>query len=185
GIQALEEPAGTHDKETGEWPSKLGYALRDVFARTFGVWREGEGGRDVVFDVIFPRGTRLPAPGGPPLEARRAYSPAHNVGHFRYLEASHLDQAGQPTGDIAVWDEVRFPLDPTLAGREHLDGAAVERSDAVAHQEIEERYACHATGALAVTIENLTARYERRYTLGRWAARSAVVSPRGRAGRRR
>src|SRR5262249_14088441 len=37
-----------------------GYALRDVFSRNFGVWRESEAGRRMTFDVIFPRGTPLP-----------------------------------------------------------------------------------------------------------------------------
>jgi molecular chaperone DnaK len=89
-----------------------GYTLREVFSRNFGVWREGEAGRVKIFDVIFPRGTRLPAPGELPLAVQRRYRPVHNVGHFRYLEASDLDDAGQPAGDIAVWDEVWFPLDP-------------------------------------------------------------------------
>ncbi|HYB43846.1 MAG TPA: Hsp70 family protein [Candidatus Methylomirabilis sp.] len=162
-----------------------GYPLRDVFSQNFGVWREGEDGRAVVFDVIFPRGTRLPAPGGPPLEVRRLYTPVHNIGHFRYLEASQIDTAGQPSGDIAVWDEVRFPLDPALADRDDLERASVERSTRAKGQEIEERYVCQPTGTLAVTIANVTSRYERNYPLGRWAGRSAVVSARGQARRRR
>ena len=86
-----------------------GYALRDVFSRNFGVWREGEAGRRMTFDVIFPCGTPLPGPGEPPLTVRRIYQPVHNIGHLRYLEASSVDGSGQPAGDIAVWDEVLFP----------------------------------------------------------------------------
>src|SRR5262249_57132733 len=89
-----------------------GYTIRDVFSRNFGVWREGDNGRVMVFDIIFPRGTPLPAPGEPSLMVRRGYLPAHNIGHFRYIEASGVDEGGQPVGDIAVWDEVRFPMDP-------------------------------------------------------------------------
>ena len=92
-----------------------GYALRDVFSRNFGVWREGDAGRRMTFDVIFPCGTPLPGPGEPPLTVRRIYQPVHNIGHLRYLEASTVDGSGQPAGDIAVWDEVLFPLDPALA----------------------------------------------------------------------
>jgi molecular chaperone DnaK (HSP70) len=161
------------------------YTLHEVFSCNFGVWREAEGGRLKVFDVIFPRGTRLPAPNEPPLAVRRRYHPAHNVGHFRYLEAGHVDSAGQPTGDITVWDEVWFPLDPALAGHEHLATALVEPSPIAANQQIEEHYACNAAGALAVTIDNLTARYKREYTLGRWSSKPrAVQAPVRRRGRR-
>ena len=73
-----------------------GYALRDVFSRNFGVWREGDAGRRMTFDVIFPRGTPLPGPGEPPLTVRRIYQPVHNIGHLRYLEASGVDGSGQP-----------------------------------------------------------------------------------------
>jgi len=162
-----------------------GYALRDVFSRNFGVWREGEGGRVMVFDVIFPRGTRLPAPDEPPLAVRRRYQPAHNVGHFRYLEASHVDGTGQPAGDIAVWDEVLFPLDPALEAHEHLAIAPVEPSETAAIQQIEERYACNAAGTLAVTIHNLTSQYMREYTLGRWSAKAAAVAAPAKRRRRR
>jgi molecular chaperone DnaK (HSP70) len=152
-----------------------GYALRDVFSRNFGVWREGDAGRRMTFDVIFPRGTPLPGPGEPPLTVRRAYRPVHNIGHLRYLEASGVNASGQPDGDIAVWDDVLFPLDPALAADPHLDRAAVAPSEAAAVQEIEEHYACDAEGALAVTISNLTSDYARRYTLGRWSAKAAAV----------
>jgi molecular chaperone DnaK (HSP70) len=43
-----------------------GYKLREVFTRNFGVWREGDGGRRVIFDPLFPKGTPLPAPGEHP-----------------------------------------------------------------------------------------------------------------------
>jgi molecular chaperone DnaK (HSP70) len=162
-----------------------GYALRDVFARNFGVWREAEAGRVMVFDVIFPRGTRLPAPGQPPLCVERRYQPAHNVGVFRYLEASHLDPAGQPTGDIAVWDEILFPLDPALSGRDDLAAAPVERSETAEGQQIEEHYACSAAGTVSVTIENVTSKYQRTYALARWSKPSAPVPAPARKRRRR
>ena len=62
--------------------------------------------RAMVFDAIFPRGTRLQGPGEPPLAVERRYEPAHNVGHYRYIEAGQLDGRVQPAGDITVWDEV-------------------------------------------------------------------------------
>src|ERR1700722_15118228 len=92
-----------------------GYKLREMFTRNFGVWREGYAGQLMVFDSIFPRGTRLPGAGEPPLSVRRRYRPVHNVGDFRYLEASTVGDDGQPSGDITVWDEILFPFDPALA----------------------------------------------------------------------
>ena len=152
-----------------------GYTLHDMFTRNFGVWREGDNGRVAVFDVIFPRGTRLPVPGESPRAVERQYRPVHNVGHFRYLEASQLGDAGQPAGDIALWDEVWFPLDPALAVHPDVADVPVERSDAAACQQIEEHYTCHATGTLAVAIRNVTAHYGREYTLGRWSRQPAAL----------
>lgn len=161
-----------------------GYALRDVFARNFGVWREAEGGQVMVFDVIFPRGTRLPSPGEPPLAVARRYRPVHNVGHFRYLEASHVD-GKQPRGDLAVWDEVWFPFDPALVSHPDLQRASVARSDVAAGQEIEERYECTAAGTVAVTIRNVTAQYQRGFAIGRWAPTAAPLVPPAKRRRRR
>jgi len=162
-----------------------GYALREVFSRHFGVWREADAGRVMVFDVIFPRGTPLPGPDEPPLSVRRRYQPVHNVGHLRYLEASHVDEGGRPAGDIAVWDEVYFPLDPALQTHDRLERAPVEASATAADQEIEERYACTAAGTLAVSIHNLTSRYAREYTLARWSTKPTLAPLPGRRRARR
>lgn len=162
-----------------------GYTLRDVFARNFAVWREAEGGRVMVCDVIFPRGTRLPGQSEPPLSVERHYHPVHNVGHFRYLEASQVDGEGRPQGDIAVWDEVWFPFDPSLAAHPDLRRASVDPSDTAASQDIEEHYACSAAGTVAVTIRNVTAQYQRDYTIGRWAPPTAPVVLPAKSRRRR
>ncbi len=153
------------------------YTLREVFTRNFGVWRESESGQRMIFDPIFPRGTRLPAAGEPPLSVSRRYQPVHNVGDFRYLEAAGVDQNGQPSGDITVWDEILFPFDPALAERPTLTGVTVEKSDAAARQEIEEHYACDATGVVTVTIQNTVSHYGREFKLGRWSGKAAVVRP--------
>jgi molecular chaperone DnaK (HSP70) len=152
-----------------------GYTLRELFTRNFGVWREAEGGQRMVFDPIFPAGTRLPAANGTPLTVERIYSPVHNIGHFRYLEASSIDAAGDPSGDIAVWDEILFPFDPALGDGRAVDRVAVQRSAAAQGQQIEERYSCDASGMVSVTIRNLTAHYGRKYQLGRWSGKSKVV----------
>jgi molecular chaperone DnaK (HSP70) len=154
-----------------------GYTLREVFTRNFGVWRESEGGHRMVFDPVFPAGTRLPAAGEEPLTVARSYQPVHNIGHFRYLEASQVDAEGQPSGDITVWDEILFPFDPALAEVRALDRMPVERSAGTEGQQIEERYSCDATGCVTVMIRNLSSHYGREYRLGRWSGKASVVKP--------
>lgn len=155
--------------------AQSGYVLRDKFHRNFGVWRESEGGRVAVFDPLFPKGTPLPGPGEAPPSIERRYSPVHNIGHFRYLECSHMDETGRPAGDIAVWDEVRFPFDPALQEAGGLESAAVTRAPGVEGQQVEERYVLTPAGAVEVRISNLTSGYSRTYRLGRWASKAEAV----------
>jgi molecular chaperone DnaK (HSP70) len=158
-----------------------GYTLQEIFHRHFGVWREREQGRGVVFDPLFPKGSPLPAPGESSIDIRRRYTPVHNIGHFRYLECSHMTEDNRPDGDITIWDDIRFPFDPALAGAEELAGAAVTHTDAVRDQLIEESYSVDATGLVEVKIGNLTSGYSRSFRLGRWAAKPDTLVP----GRRR
>lgn len=154
-----------------------GFTLNEVFTRHFGVWREREAGRVMTFDPIFSQGTRLPSSSGKCLEVTRLYTPVHNIGHFRYLEASALLDDGEPSGDISVWDEIQFPFDPSLAGSVDLGRLPIGPSDAAPAQMIEERYSCDATGAVAVRIRNLTSGYDREYKLGHWSGGNGVVQP--------
>lgn len=156
--------------------AQTGYVLRERFTRFFGVWREGDAGRRITFDALFAKGTVLAGPGERPVEIRRRYSPVHNIGDFRYLECSHLDEAGQPTGDVTVWDEIRFPFDPSLR---ELNGEVVpvSYSPLASRQTIEEAYTCDASGTVGVRITNLTSGYSRDYRLGRWADKEAVLTP--------
>jgi molecular chaperone DnaK (HSP70) len=153
---------------------QAGYVLSERFTRYFGVWRETDGGSTIIFDPLFGKGTPLPKPGEKPIRILRRYTPAHNIGHFRYLECSHVSHEGQPAGDVTVWDEIRFPFDPAF---QNSEDATVERSGAVISQQIEEEYASDASGAVTVTIRNLTSKYERQYRLGRWAAQGLPVTP--------
>jgi molecular chaperone DnaK (HSP70) len=160
---------------------QTGYQLREKFTRHFGVWREGNQGLEVIFDPLFPKGTPLPAPGDPPLRVTRSYHPAHNIGHFRYLECGWCNDDGQPKGDISVWDEILFPFDPDLQDQRNLEPRAVVRSDKAFEQEIEETYLCDGSGSVTVRIANTRAGFDRSYLIGRWAARGPSIV----AGRRR
>ena len=146
---------------------EAGYSLSERFTRHFGVFREAGAGADVVFDPIFEKGLPLPSDGEPPLVAVRSYRSAHNVGHFRFVECSRLT-AGRPDGDLTPWDEVRFPFDPRLRPLDALDGEPVVRLPAEG-AEVEERYACLASGAVEVTVRVPGDGFERTYRLGRHA----------------
>ncbi|SPF36983.1 Hsp70 heat shock protein [Candidatus Sulfopaludibacter sp. SbA4] len=147
-----------------------GYVLRDRFARHFGVWREADHGRDVAFDLLFPRGLELPRRGAPPLRVVRSYRPIHNIGHFRYVEAARIGADGQPSGDLTLWDDIQFPFDPALRGSADLTLIDVSRKGAGSGCEVEEEYSCDASGIVKVTIWNRSAAYSREYTLGRWSS---------------
>jgi molecular chaperone DnaK (HSP70) len=154
-----------------------GYMLQEIFHRHFGVWREREEGRGVTFDPLFPKGSPLPAPGENSISIRRRYAPVHNIGHFRYLECSHMTDDGRPDGDLTIWDEIRFPFDPALAGAEELESTVVAHSDAVRDQCIEESYSVDATGLVEVRISNLSSGYSRVFRVGRWADKPETVVP--------
>jgi hypothetical protein len=151
-----------------------------MFGRHFGVWREAEAGKAVAFDPLFEKGFTLPAPGQEPATISRVYSPVHNIGHFRFLECSHLTADGRPAGDIALWDEISFAFDPEVQDTD-LSGATVLHVPHLQGHRIEEIYSVTPSGTIKVTIANLTSGYAREYRLARWAPQSEPAA----VGRRR
>jgi molecular chaperone DnaK (HSP70) len=139
--------------------------VRDQFNRNFGLWREGDHGGTIVFDLIFPRGMRLPAPGEPPLMVERIYQPAHNIGYFRFLESSQLNEQGQPTGEILNWDRIQFPFDSRLQQHPDLAQAPVTPLANPNGLRIHERYTCDAAGSVRVNISAEPAGYVREYSI--------------------
>jgi molecular chaperone DnaK (HSP70) len=143
--------------------------VQEQFNRNFGMWRETDHGGTIYFDLIFPRGVRLPAVGEEPLRIERIYRPAHNIGHFRYLESSQLDEQGQPKGEIANWDQILFPFDPQLQNHPNLASVPV---GAIAHGvdlRIREEYTCDAAGNVRVSIHVEPGGYAREYSISQAA----------------
>ncbi len=155
--------------------SQSGCVLHERFTRNFGLWREADEGRGVVFDLVFARGTELPGPKQPPLRSVRAYHPAHNVGHFRYLECARLAQDGRPVGEIADWDDIRFPFDPELQDRADLGAVSVKRTATAPDFVVEETFTCDSSGNLAVLISNKSTGYEKKFRLGRWSEKQPKI----------
>lgn len=143
--------------------------LRDQFTQNFGVWREADDGRNVVFDVIFPRGVKLPSRGEDPLRVVRRYHPAHNIGHFRYLECAQLGADNQPEGEISNWDDVRVAFDPKLRDSEDLARQPIHRITPAREVLIEEEYTCDASGEVKVSIRDKSTQRSHEYRLGRWS----------------
>ena len=145
------------------------HPLRDRFTTNFGVWREADEGHNVIFDVIFPRGAKLPSRGGEPLRMLRSYRPVHNIGYFRYLECAHLGADNQPEGEISNWDEIRVPFDPGLRDSTDLTQQPVHRFVPPEGLLIEEEYICDASGGLEVRIRDKFTQQTSEYRLGRWS----------------
>jgi molecular chaperone DnaK (HSP70) len=143
--------------------------VSDQFNRNFGLWREADHGGTIFFDLVFPRGIRLPAPGEPPLTVERAYQPAHNIGHFRYLESSQLNEQGQPTGEIANWDQIQFPFDPALRQNPDLATVPVAAFANPNGLSIRELYTCDSAGNLRVTISAEPSGYSREFSIAQSA----------------
>jgi molecular chaperone DnaK (HSP70) len=146
-----------------------GYKLRERFTRHFGVWREQQDGKAVVFDALFEKDTPLPAKGEAPLTRLRRYVPTHNIGDFRYLECSRVNQAGQPQGDIAPWNEIIFPFDSALQSENGMPGNGLKEMPIVRGYDfgnvIEEAYSCDANGIIEVEITDITSGFSSRHKL--------------------
>ena len=140
--------------------------VHESFTRHFGVWREGAGGREKVFDPIFDKGAANGDAAEGERVVRRRYRPRHTVGHLRFLECTALDAGGGPSGELTPWREVCFPYDPSMRDRQDLGPAVVARAS-LGTEEIEETYRYDPSGAITVRIANLTRGYERIYDLGR------------------
>jgi molecular chaperone DnaK (HSP70) len=145
------------------------HPLRDQFTKNFGVWREADEGRNIVFDVIFPRGKKLPSRGEEPLRIVRSYRPVHNIGYFRYLECAQLGTHNQPEGEISNWDEIRVAFDPRLRSSADLSDQPVRRFAFPGELLIEEEYTCDANGDVGVRIRDQITQQTNEFRLGRWS----------------
>jgi molecular chaperone DnaK (HSP70) len=139
----------------------LGLELSDKLSRHFGVFREGNAGRDVVFDPIFHRDTPLPSQGSE-VVFKRQYRPMHNLGRYRFVECSALDALGVPLGEMKAFDDVLFPFDAELRVVNDLTHVPVRRMMNEGPL-IEEKYAVTSHGIVEVTITDLDSGYGQKF----------------------
>jgi molecular chaperone DnaK (HSP70) len=147
------------------------FQLVDRYARTFAVFREADGGHEVVLDPIFTSETVTrddvhPSPGGALAHLTRTYRAVHNVGHFRFFECTSVDDRDKPRGDMALCGDVIFPFDPGLCAETEIDLAAVPVQRQSEGPHIVEHYSVDGSGIVQVVIRNADAGYERAYRLG-------------------
>jgi molecular chaperone DnaK (HSP70) len=157
-----------------------GYSLRDRLSRGFGVFRERESGTSVSFDAVLdrslPTADALGEPGATePVVVTRRYRAAHNIGWFRFVEYSSVDDQGEPRGDLAPVAEIVFPFEPALqqtardTGVDEADGAAFLREVPIVRLEdgplLEERYTVDPAGIIELSLTDLTTGYRQEHLL--------------------
>jgi molecular chaperone DnaK (HSP70) len=141
-----------------------GIFVREAITRHFGVWREGESGKEKVFDPIFGKDAATDDQGV--LQVQRSYRPTHRVGHLRYLECTSLNSEGQPAGDLTPWEELVFPYDPQMVGKSDLSDLSWERLSQPLAEEIVETYTYRNNGTIEVCIANRSSGYQQDLVLG-------------------
>ena len=157
-----------------------GFSLRDRLSRGFGVFREREGGAVLSFDPVLDRSLRTAdALGGPasaePVVVTRRYRAAHNIGWFRFVEYSSVDDQGEPRGDLAPVAQIVFPFDPELQRTELGTGGATAVEPSLlrglpivrleAGPLLEERYSVDPAGIIELSLTDLTTGYRQEHVL--------------------
>lgn len=126
----------------------------EVFARHFGLIRLKDSGQTEIFDTVFPAGTPIPRRGESPLEKVVRYSPAHNIGHLRYLECTSLGPDGMPLRGVRAWSDILFPYDPAYPLSSPVTTTDIIATKRFAHLEVSEIYRCDSDGVITVEVQN-------------------------------
>lgn len=140
---------------------EAGFVLTDRLSRGIGVFREVYAGAGTSFDAVFRRDQRVKP--GESLAVTRHYRAAHNIGYFRLVEYTGLDEDGVPKGELVPFAEVRFPFDAALQRSGELDCEIVRTP--WEGPMIEERYELDADGVLELVIRDLDTGYQMRVGL--------------------
>ncbi|MCD4549429.1 Hsp70 family protein [Schaalia sp. lx-260] len=141
---------------------EAGYTVRDTLARGMGVFREADYGDEVAFDCLLEPELRLNS--HKEITVTRTYRAAHNIGYFRFIEYTRVDETGVPRGEIAPLAEVFMPFHRNLqVGTIDLSCVPIERtSDGPL---VQEKYHVDVHGIVSVEIIDLDTGYTVRTSL--------------------
>lgn len=140
-------------------------SYHEIFARHFGLIRLKDHGQTEIFDTIFPMGTVIPRRGESPLEKTVRYSPAHNIGHLRYLECTSLGPDGMPLRGVRTWSDILFPYDPNCPLSAPVTKNDIISTNQFNHLEVSEIYRCDSDGVISVEIQNPARNESRRFEI--------------------
>jgi len=132
-----------------------GYTLSERLSRGLGVFREQRSGAQVSFDPLL--GPDLRVSTTDTVAVSRTYRAAHNIGWFRFVEYTAIDDAGVPRGEVLPSGEVVMPFTPLLQQRV-VAGEDIGRVDVVRTEDgpgVEELYAVDPHGIVTVQIRDL------------------------------
>ena len=138
------------------------FTLTDRLSRGLGVFREREEGREMAFDAVLSPHQVVSTT--EPVVVSRRYRAAHNIGWFRFVEYSRLDELGQPVGEISPRGQLWFPFAEPLQWGAELRGMLVERTDD--GPMVEEAYTIDANGIISVRITSLDSGFSLGMDLG-------------------
>jgi hypothetical protein len=134
----------------------------------------------VSFDPVLDRSLRTAdALGDPastePVVVTRRYQAAHNIGWFRFVEYSSVDDQGEPRGDLTPVAQIVFPFDPELqrtvrpTGRDTPADSSPLREVPIVRLEagplLEERYTVDPAGIIELSLTDLTTGYRQEHVL--------------------
>lgn len=143
-----------------------GVGVKERLNRCFGVFREANDGGGVSFDVILDSAVQVPGDFGARHAIRRRYQPAHNVGHFRFIECSSLSPDRTPSGDITHFAQVVFPFDPALQRKDVDIGAVPVVRASASERWIEEQYEVDAAGIVTLMMLDVQTGYQQVHRFG-------------------
>ncbi len=131
-----------------------GYTLSERLSRGVGVFRERHSGDQVSFDALLGPDLRISTTDT--VAVRRTYRGAHNIGWFRFVEYTAIDDEGVPRGEMLPSGEVVMPFTPPLQQRVAA-GEDIGRVDVVRMAEgpdVEELYTVDPHGIVTVEIRD-------------------------------
>lgn len=141
--------------------AEAGFSLTDRLSRGFGVFRELDSGRALGFDQILSRDAVVSVT--EPIVVTRRYLAAHNLGWYRYVEYTTVDEHGEPRGDLVPFADVLFPFDPELQDGRPLDGVTITRRES--GPLVEETYTVDPHGIVSVVLTDLDTGYTQEHAL--------------------